>query len=168
MNDMGPLSSTSANQVVLTGEASMLAFAASIAPVFKQGGLVFLDGTLGAGKTTLSRGLIQALGHVGAVKSPTYTLVEEYDLEGIRVCHFDLYRLGDPEELEYMGIREYLADGTLCLIEWPEKGLGVLPSPDLMIQIDDLGDARQLNWQGNTERGIRWSEQLQKGLAEWQ
>jgi tRNA threonylcarbamoyladenosine biosynthesis protein TsaE len=67
-----------------------------------------------------------------------------------------------------MGIREYLADGTLCLIEWPEKGLGVLPSADLIIQIDDLGDARQLNWQGNTERGIHWSEQLQKVLDEWQ
>lgn len=154
--------------IVLTGEPEMLEFAAQVAPLLLDGGLIFLEGTLGAGKTTLSRGLVQALGHQGAVKSPTYTLVEEYDLAQIRVCHFDLYRLGDPEELEYMGIREYLADGILCLIEWPDKGLGVLPSADLTIQIDDLGDARQLNWQGNTELGQRWDEQLQKVVEQWQ
>ena len=162
------VTSQPANSVILTGEVNMVGFAAQVAPLLIDGGLIFLEGTLGAGKTTFSRGLIQALGHVGAVKSPTYTLVEEYDLAAVRVCHFDLYRLGDPEELEYMGIREYLADGTLCLIEWPEKGLGVLPSADLIVQIDDLGDARQLNWQSKTERGIHWSEQLQKVLDEWQ
>lgn len=162
------MTSLNANNIVLTGEAEMVGFAAQLAPIFSEGGLVFLEGTLGAGKTTFSRGLIQALGHTGAVKSPTYTLVEEYDLDDVRVYHFDLYRLGDPEELEYMGIREYLADGTLCLIEWPYRGLGVLPSPDILIQIDDLGDARKLHWQGKTERGTRWSEQLQKVLNEWQ
>ena len=102
-------------QIRLTGEDEMVSFAGRMSSILTGGGLVFLEGTLGAGKTTLSRGLIQALGHTGPVKSPTYTLVEEYDLPDGRVCHFDLYRLGDPEELEYMGIREYLTDGTLCL-----------------------------------------------------
>ena len=144
----------------LTGETAMLAFAARMAPLLREGGLIFLEGTLGAGKTTLSRGLIQAFGHEGAVKSPTYTLVEEYSVAGLRVCHFDLYRLGDPEELEYMGIREYLDEGTLCLVEWRHKGAGVLPDPDLVIAIDDAGDSRILNWQAHTPRGQRWSEGL--------
>jgi len=156
------------NRLRLTGEPQMLSFAAKMADVLVGGGLIFLEGTLGAGKTTLSRGLIQAMGHHGPVKSPTYTLVEEYNLEGQRVCHFDLYRLGDPEELEYMGIREYLTDGTLCLIEWPERGRGVLPEPDLLIHIDDAGEARILNWQAQTDKGVQWGRQLQQLIKEWQ
>ena len=153
---------TDKNSIRLTGEPATLAFAASMAPLLSGGGLIFLEGTLGAGKTTLSRGLIQAMGHDGAVKSPTYTLVEEYHLPGLRVCHFDLYRLGDPEELEYMGIREYLDEGTLCLVEWADKGAGVLPEADLVIRIDDIGDSRILSWDANTPTGERWSN----GLAE--
>ena len=144
----------------LTGESAMMAFAAELSQVFTQGGVVFLEGTLGAGKTTLSRGLIQAMGHQGAVRSPTYTLVEEYPLPGLAVCHFDLYRLGDPEELEYMGIRDYFSDDRLCLIEWPEKGQGVLPEPDLILTIDDAVESRILNWSAYSELGQQWSQQL--------
>jgi len=151
-----------AKNVRLTGEEEMVAFAAQASKVLTGGGLVFLEGTLGAGKTTFSRGLIQALGHQGAVKSPTYTLVEEYQLDTGRICHFDLYRLGDPEELEFMGIREYLTDGTLCLIEWPERGQGVLPAADLEIHIDDVGEARILDFKSNTEQGARWKDALLK------
>ncbi len=128
----------------IENEAAMLATGAAVAQRFPSGGLITLHGDLGAGKTTLVRGLLRALGHTGNVKSPTYTLVEPYHLEGRDVFHFDLYRLADAEELEYMGIRDYLRPDALCLVEWPEKAGGLLPEPDLRIQIRHCGDAREI------------------------
>ena len=115
--------------------------------------LVFLDGDLGAGKTTLCRGVLQAFGHTGAVKSPTYTLVESYQLGDALLHHFDLYRLGDPEELEFIGIRDYLYQGNYCLIEWPNRGAGILPVPDLEVMISVTKNGRDVSITAATDVG---------------
>jgi tRNA threonylcarbamoyladenosine biosynthesis protein TsaE len=104
--------------------------------------LVFLQGNLGAGKTTLTRGVLRAAGHKTAVKSPTYTLVEEYEILGRQIYHFDLYRLKDPEELEWIGIRDYLEQQCLCFIEWPEHGKGFLPAPDIIVNLSTQENER--------------------------
>ena len=121
--------------LTLEDEAATVALGTALGRAAAQGGIVYLEGDLGAGKTTLCRGVLRAFGHHGAVKSPTYTLVEEYELSGRRIFHFDLYRLGDPEELEYVGIRDYFTPGNLCLIEWPKRGKGFLPAADLDVKV---------------------------------
>ncbi len=135
----------------LADEAATISLGKDIARGLRGGTVVFLRGHLGAGKTTLSRGILQGFGHSGAVKSPTYTLVEPYDLKPWQLFHFDLYRLGDPEELEYMGIRDYFSDQTIALIEWDERGAGMLPSPDLIITLTAKDGGRELSFEACSE-----------------
>jgi tRNA threonylcarbamoyladenosine biosynthesis protein TsaE len=104
--------------------------------------LVFLNGHLGSGKTTLVRGLLKAAGVTGTVKSPTYTIVEEYDIAHRKIFHFDLYRLADADELEWIGIDDYLNQSALCFIEWADKGADHLPKPDLNITLETRNDGR--------------------------
>lgn len=123
------------HQIILKNEQDTATLARQLAAALPDG-IVFLIGDLGAGKTTLTRYWLQALGHQGAVKSPTYTLVEPYQLAARNVYHFDLYRLQDPYELELMGFRDYVSEANrLMLIEWPSKGEGMLPVADLVIEL---------------------------------
>ena len=114
---------------------------------------VFLQGDLGMGKTTFTRGVMNHFGHIGATKSPTYTLVEPYQFGQQQLHHFDLYRLGHPEELDYLGIRDYFDGSAINLIEWPDKGLGYLPIADVVITISALDRGRNLCFVSQTNRG---------------
>nr|WP_117167313.1 tRNA (adenosine(37)-N6)-threonylcarbamoyltransferase complex ATPase subunit type 1 TsaE [Pseudomonas capsici] len=138
----------------------MMGFGSRLGQVTQGVGVIFLEGDLGAGKTTLSRGLIRGLGHAGAVKSPTFTLVEPYEIGSIRAFHFDLYRLVDPEELEFMGVRDYFDGDVLCLIEWPQRGTGFLPKPDLTITIRPHEQGRSVTLSPQGSRGETWCAAL--------
>ncbi len=146
-------------------ENAMLAIGAKLATAIDCGGVIFLQGQLGMGKTTLCRGLITALGHTGNVKSPTYALVEPYQLNDLQVYHFDFYRLAHAEELEYMGIRDYFSPQSLCLIEWPDKGATCLPQADIVIDISPAGlsptgQGRQLSCRALTRLGETWLQAI--------
>jgi tRNA threonylcarbamoyladenosine biosynthesis protein TsaE len=128
---------------------------AKIGAALIGGEVIFLDGDLGAGKTTFVRGVLRGLGHTGTVKSPTYTLVEPYSFPSFSVYHFDLYRLNNPEELEFVGLRDYLSGNGVCLFEWPARGEGHLPPPDLSVTISAGTGGRQLEWAAHTQSGER-------------
>ena len=147
---------------LLPNEAATLDFAGQFQRALPPGCLIFLRGTLGAGKTTFVRGCLRAAGHVGKVKSPTFTLVEEYDLQGHAVYHFDLYRLTDPEELEWMGMRDYLRPDAWCFIEWPERGEGALPVADVEIKLNINGFSRSVSVSAFSEAGRAVLEALGK------
>ena len=138
----------------LPDEAATVASGYAIGRALTSGAVVFLVGELGAGKTTFTRGALRALGHAGSVKSPTYTLCEAYDLANSeQFCHLDLYRLSDPEELEFLGIRDYIASGAMLFIEWPSKGEGWLPTPDLQVALVDSNNGRELTITVLTDNG---------------
>ena len=136
-------------QVWLDDAEHTAAFGALLWQLLPIKQLVFLRGDLGAGKTTLVRGLLRAAGYTGAVKSPTYSLVEEYQLNDRRLFHFDLYRLRDPEELVWLGIDDYLNQTALCFIEWPQQGDPFLPAPDVALDLAYQQQQRVLLLQAN-------------------
>ncbi len=128
----------------LPTEAATLAFGAELAAMDLASELVFLHGGLGAGKTTLARGYLRALGHRGTVKSPTYTLLESYALGAVRVLHFDFYRIADGRELGYIGMEELLAEAAVKLVEWPERACGHLPPADVDVWLEAAGEGRRV------------------------
>jgi tRNA threonylcarbamoyladenosine biosynthesis protein TsaE len=149
----------------VAGEEAMVALGRSVASVLEAGMALYLHGDLGAGKTTLARGLARGLGHRGAVKSPTYTLVEPYLDLALPLYHFDLYRLGDPEELEYLGVRDYFDGAAITLVEWPQRGGDFLPTPDLEISIAVQGDGRSVGIRSCSDRGDAALARLGEALA---
>ncbi|MEP5764682.1 MAG: tRNA (adenosine(37)-N6)-threonylcarbamoyltransferase complex ATPase subunit type 1 TsaE [Halieaceae bacterium] len=150
-------------ELTAADETAMIALGQQFGRSLRAPLLVYLCGELGMGKTTLARGVLRAFGHQGAVKSPTYTLVEPYELEALSLYHFDLYRLGDPEELEYMGIRDYFHPRSIVLVEWPARGEGILPPPDMLVSIEIAGSGRILSFEARSHRGV---ECLQRMLKE--
>lgn len=151
--------SSNNHTVTLNGEAGTLALGAALAPLLVPGMRIYLHGDLGAGKTTFTRGLLQALGHKGSVKSPTYALVEIYVISAYILYHFDFYRFNDPEEWREAGLDEHFNEHSVCLVEWPEKAAGVLPPADLELRFSFEANAavesRTVDLLAASERGDR-------------
>lgn len=155
-------------QVQLSDESAHVAFGEALGHALQGHGRVYLEGELGAGKTTLTRGVLRAYGYHGAVKSPTYTLVEPYELGSQRIYHLDLYRLSDPEELEFIGGRDVLADDALCIIEWPSRGDGWLPAPDLRIVLHAAEQGRLAEVTADSAQGAEVIARLQAASSKKQ
>ena len=157
-----PLCHDATLQLTIPDEPATIALGRELASSLAPGMVVWLDGDLGAGKTTLVRAVLRALGHAGPVKSPTYTLVEVYVVSSIYLYHFDFYRFNEAEEFEDAGLGEYFRDDSICLVEWPEKATGYVPDPDLelVFRFSDVGQegvevGRNLELHARTEAGLR-------------
>jgi tRNA threonylcarbamoyladenosine biosynthesis protein TsaE len=144
----------------LAREADTLALGRALGRTLARGMVVHLSGELGAGKTTLARGILRALGYEGRVKSPTFTLLEVYKLSSLNLYHFDFYRFDQPDALADAGFREFFTPDALCLIEWPEKACG-LPVPDLTITLSVKGEGRSAVLEAHTEAGRHCLERLE-------
>lgn len=146
-------------QTILKDEAETIAFGAKLATIVSPGNILYLQGDLGSGKTTFVRGILKGFGFKGTIKSPTYTLVEGYEFNWGSAYHFDLYRLTTPEELESMGIREYFDQNAVIIVEWPERGKGFLPLPDIEFLFKYSKDKREVELKPYSKAG---EEILQK------
>lgn len=149
----------------LPDDAATERFGAALATALQPNWIVYLQGDLGAGKTALARAILRALGYRSKVKSPTYTLIEPYTLPGLMVYHLDLYRLGDPEELEYIGLRDLLDTPALLLVEWPERGYGYLPPATLIVRLQYQTNGRRCTLVTGSEKVTISSRQLQHWVA---
>ncbi len=147
-------------QIILPNAAATEKFGENLAKEILAGVVIFLQGNLGAGKTTLVRGILRGLGYGGHVKSPTYTLVEPYQINQQQIFHFDLYRVNDPEELIHIGIQDYCHAESICIIEWPEKALAMLPMADLEIEMQVENEGRSLQIKANSELGLEIIKKL--------
>jgi len=145
----------------LPAEADTLALGAAVAAGLTPGMVIYLRGELGAGKTTLARGLLQSLGVTERIKSPTYTLVEPYIVSSLYLYHFDFYRLQHPDEWVDAGFRDYFSSDAVCLVEWPDKAGAQLPAADMTIDLATAGDARKATLSADTEAGINCLRRLQ-------
>ena len=141
-------------QLSFPREQDLVAFAQKFAGRIQAPLIIWLVGVLGAGKTTFARALIQALGHQGRVKSPTYGLLEQYQLESLQVVHMDLYRIGDPDELEFRGLADMLDEQTVLLIEWPERGGQWFSELDFKFEFSYAGEGRALHWLAQTPAAL--------------
>jgi len=139
----------------LPNEAATIMIGQRLAAALPEAGSIHIHGDLGAGKTTLVRAMLGELGHFGPVRSPTYTLIEPYELDKRQIYHLDLYRLGGPFELEDIGFRDLLTNPCLLLIEWPERGGSMLPPPDLQLRLETQGQGRRLVLQPSSELGVK-------------
>jgi tRNA threonylcarbamoyladenosine biosynthesis protein TsaE len=151
-------------QTRLHEEAGTIALGASFAHALAPGLTIYLHGDLGAGKTTLTRAMLHAAGYGGHVKSPTYTLAEPYTVtvggRQLEVVHFDLYRMGSPEEFLDAGFREHFNDATVCIVEWPERGEPVLPPPDIEVFLRIAGEGRDVELQALSDKGRQCLDRL--------
>lgn len=145
----------------LPDEAATVALAQRLAPALFDGGVVYLRGELGAGKTTFARALLQAMGVGERVKSPTYSLLERYSVNGHDAFHLDLYRIAGEGELEWLGLDELDAPETIVLIEWPERGRGALPKPDLEIMLEHAGKGRSASLSARSARSDSWIDGIE-------
>jgi tRNA threonylcarbamoyladenosine biosynthesis protein TsaE len=153
-------------ELEVAGETRQEALGQLLAQQIELPCTLYLEGDLGTGKTTLARGLLRGLGYQGRVKSPTYTLLEPYELDGLACYHFDLYRLSDAEELTFLGIEDLLRSDTILLVEWPERGRGVLPEADLRVALIYRGESRLVRFMPENEKGIQIINNLQKVWVE--
>lgn len=140
---------------VLPDESALVAFAQDCAPLLGGGGVVYLHGSLGAGKTTFARALLRALGVTERIKSPTYTLIEPYATPSLQAWHLDLYRIADPRELEWLGLDALADPDALVLVEWPERGADALPSADVLLRLTHAGEGRRALVSAGSARGQR-------------
>lgn len=147
-------------EAVFPDEQDLIRFANKFSYQIPLPLVIWLEGDLGAGKTTFARGLIHALGYKGRVKSPTYGLLEHYQLESLKVLHMDLYRISDPGELEFLGIEDLLDERTILLVEWPDRGGSWLPEPDFILTFAYAGEGRDLNWKACTPRAQTFANGL--------